>query len=38
MDTKINGTKQYTQKWWQNKITRMYKINDNRIMQIDLLN
>ena len=30
--------KQYTQRWWQNKIIRMYKINDNRIMQIDLLN
>ena len=29
--------KQYTQRWWQNKITRMYKINDNGIMQIDLL-
>ena len=30
--------KQYTQKRWQNKITRIYKTNDNRIMQIDLLN
>ena len=29
--------KQYTQRWWQNKITRMYKIIDNGIMQIDLL-
>ena len=38
IDTKIKGTKQYTQRWWQNKITRMYKVDDNRIMQNDLLN
>ena len=38
MDTNIKGMKQYTQRWWQNKITRMYKINDNKNMQNDLLN
>ena len=34
MDIKINNINQYTQKWYQNKIIRIYKINDNRIMQI----
>ena len=32
------GEDQYTKKWWWNLITRIHKINEKMIMQIDLLN
>ena len=42
MDTKknnqVNSENQYAQKWWWNVITKIYKINNKRIMQNDLLN